>query len=90
MAESTEDVTQELERLRAENAALKARSARSLDLKVSEKGGVSLYGIRRFPVTFYVEEWERIFGETERIRDFIRKHEAQLKRRTGTSQESGS
>ena len=90
MAESTEEITQELERLRAENAALKARPERSTRLQVSAKGGVSLYGIRRFPVTFYMEEWERIFDETEKIRAFIRENEAALKRRTDTGQESGS
>jgi hypothetical protein len=90
MAESTEEMTRELERLRAENAALKARPERSTRLQVSAKGGVSLYGIRRFPVTFYMEEWERIFDETEKIRAFIRENEAALKRRTDTGQESGS
>jgi len=81
MAESTEDLTREVERLRAENAALKARSDRSTRLQVSAKGGVSLYGIRRFPVTFYVEEWRRILGMADEIHDFIRKNEAQLKRK---------
>jgi len=90
MVESTEEMTRELERLRSENAALKARSERSTRLQVSAKGGVSLYGIRRFPVTFYMEEWERIFDETEKIRAFIRENEAALKRRTDTGQESGS
>ena len=90
MVESTEEMTRELERLRSENAALKARPERSTRLQVSAKGGVSLYGIRRFPVTFYMEEWERIFDKTERIRAFIRENEAALKRRTDTGQESGS
>ena len=52
----------ELERLRAENEALKTQAKRETRLKVSEKGGVSLYGIRRFPVTFYREEWDTILG----------------------------
>ncbi len=52
MTESDEVLAKEVERLRAENEALKARSGRELRLQVSAKGGVSLYGIRRFPVTF--------------------------------------
>ena len=48
-------------------------------LQVSAKGGVSLYGIRRFPVTFYKEEWERILGMGDDIRAFIAEHAAELK-----------
>ena len=71
MAEQDEELRRELERLRAENEALKNQGRRGLRLKVSEKGGVSLYGIRRFPVTFYKEEWERILGMEQEIRAFI-------------------
>jgi len=71
----------ELDRLRAENETLKARQTRELRLKVSEKGAVSLYGIRRFPVTFYADEWERILGMQDEIRSFIREHDSELKRR---------
>lgn len=86
MAESSEELNKELERLRAENAALKAGVARrSTRLQVSAKGGVSLYGIRRFPVTFYLEEWRRILGMAEEIEAFLRENEAQLKRKTDTS-----
>ena len=77
---SDEDPIQELERLRAENAALKARG-KSLRLQVSAKGGVSLYGIRRFPVTFYIEEWDQILGMGDEIRAFISEHESELKRK---------
>ena len=53
-----DDVQSELERLRAENAALKVSSVRrgAVSLKVSEKGGVSVYGLGRFPVTLYKEQ----------------------------------
>ena len=71
----------ELERLRAENEALKAKPGRSLSLKVSEKGGVSLYGLRRFPVTFYADEWEKVLGMADDIRRFVADHEAKLKRK---------
>ena len=78
-----EDMKAELERLRAENEALKAKDRRGTYLRVSEKGGVSLYGMRRFPVTFYREEWERILGMGEEIRSFIREHSAELKTKGG-------
>ena len=59
-----EDPRTELERLRAENEALKARKARtgSMSLKVSEKGAVSVYGLGRFPVTLYREQWDRLLA----------------------------
>ena len=71
----------ELERLRAENEALKAKPGRGLSLKVSEKGAVSLYGLRRFPVTFYADEWEKLLGMADDIRVFARANEAKLKRK---------
>ena len=71
----------ELERLRAEVETLKANQNKSLRLQVSAKGGVSLYGIRRFPVTFYLEEWERILGMADEIRDFMTENQTNLKRK---------
>ena len=70
---------EELNRLRAENEALKARSRRGVTLKVSEKGGVSVYGLGRFPVTLYKEQWTKLLDLAEDIRAFIRENDAQLK-----------
>jgi len=81
MSEQEEDLKAELERLRAENEALKSQKKEGLRLQVSQKGAVSLYGIRRFPVTFYADEWDLILGQTDEIRTFIRENEAQLKRK---------
>ena len=78
---SDEDLKQEVERLRAENEALKSKETRGLRLQVSAKKGVSLYGIRRFPVTFYADEWEKILGMTDEIQSFIRENAAELKRK---------
>ena len=72
-------ILQELERLKAENAALKARSAKGLSMKVSEKGAVSVYGLGRFPVTLYKEQWWKLLEMADDIRAFIRDNEAQLK-----------
>ena len=73
----------ELGRLRAENAALKNRATKGVTLKVSEKGGVSVYGLGRFPVTLYQEQWEKLLDMADDIRAFITEHEAELKTREG-------
>jgi hypothetical protein len=77
MADETPE--QELERLRAENAALKNRTTRGVSLKVSEKGGVSVYGLGRFPVTLYKEQWAKLLDMADDIRGFIRENESKLK-----------
>jgi hypothetical protein len=73
----------ELARLRAENEALKAQQGRGLSLKVSEKGGVSVYGLGRFPVTLYKEQWTKLLDMGEDIRRFIRDNEPKLKIKEG-------
>jgi hypothetical protein len=74
-----EDLKAELDRLRSENEALKKSSAKGLSLKVSEKGGVSVYGLGRFPVTLYKEQWSRLLDMAEEIRAFIKANDSQLK-----------
>jgi len=87
MGESDDDLRRELERLKAENEALRSRGQRATRLQVSEKGGVSLYGMRRFPITFYQEEWDRILAMADEIRAFIRANQGQLKKRGGAGEE---
>ena len=74
-----EDLRAELERVKAENERLKSHRGRSVSLKVSEKGGVSLYGLGRFPVTLYKEQWTTLLAMVDEIRAFIREHDAELK-----------
>jgi hypothetical protein len=74
-----EDVKAELERLRAENERLKQRAGRSVTMKVSEKGGVSVYGLGRFPVTLYKEQWAKLLDLADDIRAFIKENEDKLK-----------
>jgi hypothetical protein len=81
MSEDNEEMRAELERLRAENEGLKARKSQEMRLQVSQKGAVSLYGIRRFPVTFYADEWDIILGMADDVRTFISQHESELKRK---------
>ncbi len=76
-----EQMKEELERLRTENEALKKRSEKGLSLKVSQKGGVSVYGLGRFPVTLYKEQWEKLLDMSDDIRAFIQENEPQLKTR---------
>jgi hypothetical protein len=74
-----EDLKAELERLKAENERLKGQRTRGVTLKVSEKGGVSVYGLGRFPVTLYKEQWTRVLDMADDIRAFIKENDARLK-----------
>ena len=76
---SDEDMKAELDRLRNENAALKKGASSSLRLKVSEKGALSVYGMGRFPVTLYKEQWLKLLRMSDEIRAFIAANDAQLK-----------
>ena len=77
---SDQDMQAELERLRAENAALKeGKKSGATSLKVSEKGGVSVYGLGRFPITLYQEQWIKLLDMADEIRAFIRTNESSLK-----------
>ena len=79
MSDSAEQMKQELERLRAENDALKKVKERSISLKVSEKGAVSVYGMGRFPVTLYKEQWLRLMDMSQEIRTFLEENNDKLK-----------
>ena len=69
----------ELERLKAENEALKSRGNKPISLKISEKGGVSVYGLGRFPVTLYKEQWLKLLDRADEIRAFLKENDAKLK-----------
>jgi hypothetical protein len=76
---SNDDLKAEIERLRAENEALKKPTRGQMSLKVSEKGGLSVYGLGRFPVTLYKEQWIRLLAMADEIRNFIRDNDSALK-----------
>ncbi|HWB99400.1 MAG TPA: hypothetical protein VG672_21975 [Bryobacteraceae bacterium] len=76
-----EDLKAEIERLKAENEALKRPSRGQLFLKVSEKGAVSVYGLGRFPITLYKEQWEKLLAQTEQIKSFIMENDHLLKKK---------
>jgi len=76
-----EELKAELERLKAENASLKARGSKGISMKVSEKGAVSVYGLGRFPVTLYQEQWLKLLEVAEDIRAFISDNAERLKKK---------
>jgi len=79
---SEEELRAEIEKLRSENEALKKKPVRGqISLKVSEKGALSVYGLGRFPVTLYREQWDKLLGIADEIREFIRENESTLKKK---------
>ena len=76
-----DELQRELERLRNENAALKAGPRGGITFRVSEKGAVSVYGLGRFPVTLYQEQWDKLLSAVDDLRAFIDAHLDRLKRK---------
>jgi hypothetical protein len=76
-----EDLKAEIERLKAENEALKKPSRGQMSLRVSEKGALSVYGLGRFPVTLYREQWEKLLKMADEIRQFIEDNDHLLKKK---------
>jgi hypothetical protein len=85
-----DDIKAELDRLRAENDLLKRGASRGLSLRVSEKGAVSVYGLGRFPVTLYKEQWQKLLDMSEDIRTFIRANDSKLKTKQAAATAGGS
>jgi hypothetical protein len=75
----SDDIQAELERLRAENESLKKSGRGTLSMKVSEKGALSVYGMGRFPVTLYKEQWLRLLAVADDIKSFIEANNERLK-----------
>jgi hypothetical protein len=78
---SEEELKAEIERLRAENEALKKPTRGQMSLRVSEKGALSVYGLGRFPVTLDREQWEKLLGMADGIRKFISDNNHALKKK---------
>lgn len=79
MENNEAEMRAELEKLRAENEALKKTKEKGLTMKIGEKGGLSIYGLGRFPVTLYKEQWLRLLAMTDEIRAFIEANGDKLK-----------
>jgi hypothetical protein len=76
-----EEMQAEIERLRAENETLKKPARGQLSLRVSEKGALSVYGMGRFPVTLYREQWEKLLSMSDQIKQFIQDNDQHLKKK---------
>jgi len=79
MSDLTDNERTELERLRKQAAVREAQEKRGLSFKVSEKGAVSVYGLGRFPVTLYQEQWEKLFSAVDDLKHFIEENREKLK-----------
>jgi hypothetical protein len=75
---SLQDLQREIEKLKLENATLKMKKEKEITFKVSEKGGLSVYGLNRFPVTLYKDQWIKLLDKKEEIIEFIEEHEDDL------------
>ena len=77
MAEPTyEELKARLENLEKQQGG---RRTGSLEFKVGEKGGVSVYGLGRFPVTLYYEQWNRLLDTADKLREFLEENKSKLK-----------
>jgi hypothetical protein len=82
---SEEELKAEIERLRSENEKLKKPARGQMSLKVSEKGALSVYGLGRFPVTLYREQWEKLLAMSDQIKEFILANDSGLKKKDAES-----
>jgi hypothetical protein len=78
-AHMTEPTYEEMKARLAELEKQAARRTGSLEFRVSEKGGVSVYGLGRFPVTLYFEQWTRLLDQMDNLRAFIDENKSKLK-----------
>ena len=79
-SDSDDEMKRELERLRAENETLKQTKSDNISFKVGQKGGMSMYGLGRFPVTLYKSQWLILLDTTDKIKEFLKDREHELKR----------
>ena len=78
-SDSDDEMKRELARLRAENETLKQTKLDNISFKVGQKGGMSMYGLGRFPVTLYKSQWLILLDATDKIKEFLKDHEHELK-----------
>lgn len=74
-----EELLAQIEALKAENTKLLAQERATFRMAIGEKGGVSVYGMGRFPVTLYREQWEKLFSHQGDIKAFLETNASKLK-----------
>ena len=75
-SDSDDEMKKELARLRAENDTLKQTKLDNISFKVGQKGGMSMYGLGRFPVTLYKSQWLILLDSTNKIKEFLKFNES--------------
>ncbi len=73
------ELRKQYEALLAENEALKTKKVKPLTFKVGEKGALSMYGMGRFPVTLYKQQWRRLLDNANLIEEALKEHDSKLK-----------
>ncbi len=79
MAESEPTKEELLKRIAELEQQVRARKPAALEFRVSDKGGISVYGLGRFPVTLYYEQWTRLLARADELRAFIEENKGKLK-----------
>ena len=83
-----DDLEAQLAQLKSENERLKKQQSRGMTMKVSAKGALSVYGLGRFPVTLYKEQWKRLLAAADEIDAFLKENDALLKSKGATQASS--
>jgi hypothetical protein len=76
MTESNEEL---LARIAELEKQVGSKKTGRLEFRVGEKGGVSVYGLGRFPVTLYYEQWQRLLGAADDLQAFLEENKSKLK-----------
>jgi len=79
MAESEPTKEELLKRIAELEQQAQTRKPAALEFRVSDKGGISVYGLGRFPVTLYYEQWTRLLARVDELRTFIEENKSKLK-----------
>ncbi len=79
MAETEPTKEELLKRIAELEQQAQARKPTALEFRVSDKGGISVYGLGRFPVTLYYEQWTRLLARADELRTFIEENKGKLK-----------
>jgi len=86
MAEPEPTKEELLKRIAELEHQVHARKPAALEFRVSDKGGISVYGLGRFPVTLYYEQWSRLLNQVDELRAFMEENKSKLKLKSRTGE----